>query len=383
MGKGVLVVVPTYSPNIGGVESHLGDLVQELDRRDYKVFVHTYSPITTSGVKWLPLERFNNVEIRRHRWFGKNLLHRIEKIPLLDFLYITPYLFLRVFMFMIFNKQKIDIIHGHGFNAALIGMILKNIFRKRLFLSVHAIYELNPKSITAKITKKILLAADGISTLSKASLEELVAFGIPREKISLHRNWADLERFKPIKDKKGLRNELGVPDSFSVICIARLTEIKGIREYVAVAKRIPQITFLIVGNGPLEDFVKKESDKTPNLIFLGSVDYRDLHKYYNLGDIFCIPSQYEEGYGRVAMEAVACGSPVVGSNKGGIPEAVSPEVSVLIEPTVENLEKAILQIYQTPTQFRELKDNCRSYAEKYFSSQNVEIILKGYGDKGE
>jgi glycosyltransferase involved in cell wall biosynthesis len=380
MGKGVLVIVPTYSPNIGGVESHLGDLVQQLDRRDYKVFVHTYSPITTSGVKWLPMERFNNVEIRRYRWFGKNLLHKIEKIPLLHFLYITPYLFLRAFIFMLFNSQKIDIIHGHGFNAALIGMVLKIVFGKRLFLSIHAIYELNPKSITAKLTKKILLAADGISTLSKASLEELVTFGITRNKISLHRNWADLQRFKPVENKKRLREELEVPDNFTVVCVARLTEIKGVREYVAVAKRIPQVTFLIVGNGPLESFVKEESSKTPNLIFLGSVDYRELHKYYNLGDVLCIPSQYEEGYGRVAMEAVACGSPVVGSNKGGIPEAVSPEVSILTDPTVDNLEKVILQIHQSPSLFQELKNNCKPYADKYFSSRNVEIILKGYGE---
>ena len=247
MGKGILVIVPTYSPNIGGVESHLGDLVKELGRRDYKVYVHTYSPITTPGVKWLPLERFNNTEIRRYRWFGKNLLHKIEKIPLLDFLYITPYLFIRVFVFMFFNNKKINVIHAHGFNAALIGMILKKIFRKRLFLSVHAIYEICPKSKTANITKKILLSADGISTLSKASLNELVSFGIPRENVCIHRNWADLKRFQPIENKKDLRKEFGVPDNFSVVCIARLTEIKGVREYVEVAKKIPQITFSYLG----------------------------------------------------------------------------------------------------------------------------------------
>ena len=106
-----------------------------------------------------------------------------------------------------------------------------------------------------------------------------------------------------------------------------------------------------MGNGPLESFVKKESSRTKNLIFLGSVDYIDLHKYYNLADVLCIPSQYEEGYGRVAMEAVACGLPVVGSNKGGIPEAVSEEVSILADPTVDNLEKIILRLYQNPSPF--------------------------------
>ena len=95
--KGVLIIVPTYSPNVGGVESHLGDLVRELGSSDYQVYVHTYSPITTPGVNWKPREYFNNVEIRRYSWFGKKLLHNIEKIPILTFLYIVPYLLIRVF----------------------------------------------------------------------------------------------------------------------------------------------------------------------------------------------------------------------------------------------------------------------------------------------
>ncbi|KMP10863.1 hypothetical protein UR09_05015 [Candidatus Nitromaritima sp. SCGC AAA799-A02] len=379
--KGVLIIVPTYSPNIGGVESHLGDLVQELDRRDYRVYVHTYSPITTPGAKWLPREKFNNVEIRRYGWFGKNLLHKIEKIPLLAFLYITPYLFLRVLWFMLLNQRKIDVIHAHGFNSAFIGMILKWLFKKRFFISIHAIYEMSPESKTAHLTRKILMSADGISTLSTASFEELVSFGIPRERLRIHRNWADLERFTPVEDKGELRKRLGVPDKFSVICIARLTEIKGVREYVEVASRLPQITFLLVGNGPLEAFVKEQSGKIENLIFLGSVDYRQLHLYYNLGDIFCIPSQYEEGYGRVAMEAVACGSPVVGSNKGGIPEAVNEEVSLLVEPTVDNLEKAILKVHNDQPFLDRLKSNCKDYAQEHFSRRNIEIILQGYEEQ--
>ena len=379
--KGVLIIVPTYSPNVGGVETHLGDLVRELDSNDYRVYVHTYSPITTPGVNWEPREYFNNVEIRRHAWFGKNLLHKIEKKPVLVFLYIVPYLLIRVFLFMILNHRKIDIIHAHGFNAAFIGKFLKKIFRKKLFVSVHAIYELNPKCNTALFIRNILMSADGLSALSKASYDELVSFGIPPKKLRIHENWTDLERFRPIPNKSELKRRFNLPDRFSVICIARLTAIKGIKEFVSVAKKIPEISFIIVGNGPLENFVIRESQKIKNLYFMGSVDYSDLHLYYNLGDIFCIPSQYEEGYGRVAMEALACGSPVVGSNKGGIPEVVAQNVGILVDPSVENLTEAVSRLYKDRKLFQKLKQNCRSYAEKNFSSRNAEIILKGYDER--
>ena len=109
---------------------------------------------------------------------------------------------------------------------------------------------------------------------------------------------------------------------------------------------------------------------------MGSVDYLDLHIYYNLGDIFCIPSQYEEGYGRVAAEALACGSPVVGSNKGGIPEVVSSDVGILVDPSVKNLAKAILRLHEDHELFNRLQQSCRSYSEKKFSSRNADIIFK-------
>ena len=378
--KGILIIVPTYSPNVGGVETHLGDLVRELGSSDYQVYVHTYSPITTPGVNWKPREYFNNVEIRRYSWFGKNLLHNIEKIPILTFLYIVPYLLIRVFLFMSLNHHKVDIIHAHGFNAAFIGKLLKKIFKKKLFVSVHAIYELNPKSKTGFFVRNILMSADGISTLSKPSYDELVSFGINPRKLLIHKNWIDLDRFKPIPNKLTLKRHFNLPDRFSVICIARLTIIKGIKEFISVAKKIPEVSFIIVGNGPLERFVIDESKKTKNLYFMGSVDYLDLHIYYNLGDIFCIPSQYEEGYGRVAAEALACGSPVVGSNKGGIPEVVSSSVGILVDPSVKNLAEAILRLYENHELFNRLQQSCRSYAEKNFGRRNAEIIFKGYED---
>ena len=74
---GVLILSPFFTPNIGGVESHLDDLVSALDKREYKVFVQTYSPITTRDVVWEPREKKgDSIEITRYGWVGKNLFHK-------------------------------------------------------------------------------------------------------------------------------------------------------------------------------------------------------------------------------------------------------------------------------------------------------------------
>ena len=95
---GVLILTPFFSPNIGGVETHLDNLVSILDEKGYRVFVQTYSPITTENTPWKKSELIgNNIKINRYRWFGKNLFHKLENYPILDFLYLTPYLFLGLF----------------------------------------------------------------------------------------------------------------------------------------------------------------------------------------------------------------------------------------------------------------------------------------------
>ena len=105
--QGVLILTPFFSPNIGGVETHLDNLVSILDEKGYKVFVQTYSPITTANIPWKKSERIgNNTQINRYKWFGKNLFHKLENHPVLDFLYLTPYLFCSVSFFMATNSQK-------------------------------------------------------------------------------------------------------------------------------------------------------------------------------------------------------------------------------------------------------------------------------------
>lgn len=378
-GKGVLILTPFFSPNIGGVETHFDDLVSALDRRNYRVYVQTYSPLTTENTKWRSHEHTGkNIYIRRYRWLGRSLFHRLEKYPLFDFLYLTPYLFFRTFIWLAFNSEKIDVIHAQGLNAAWMGKFYKKIFKKKLLVSTHAIYEIDKNSDTAKKIAAILKSADKILTLSKGSEDELISFGVDPEKIGFYDHWVDLESFRPL-DKKEFRNKLDLKVSdFVVLFVGRLIEKKGTRVLTEVAKKLPEVKFVFVGLGPDADLLTIAAKENKNILFLGKIVNDQLYKIYNAADLFCIPSQYEEGFGRVNMEAVACGLPVVGSNKGGIPKALDSSVSILVDPTVENLTNAIDKLHKDKKLFALLQGHARSYAENKFGEDKVLLISKYY-----
>ena len=106
--KGILILTPFFSPNIGGVESHLDDLVDQLNVHKIKSYVLTYSPLTTKTT-YLSKEKIGLCQVFRFKWFGYQLFPKLEKYPLLDFLYITPYLLIRSYFWLLFNKNKINI----------------------------------------------------------------------------------------------------------------------------------------------------------------------------------------------------------------------------------------------------------------------------------
>jgi len=377
--KGILILTPFFSPNIGGVETHLSDLISELDKKGYRVFVQTYSPITTKNTVWKTREIDGNcIQINRYRWFGENLFHKLENYPILDFLYLTPYLLIRSFFFMLSNARNIDVIHAQGLNAGIIGIILKTIFQKRFLISLHAIYNnINRHSLTSLMARMIISRADVTLGMSKAVNNQFNQTDTKRRRIEEYRYWVNLNLFKPSNLKES-RNRVGIDDRFTVLFVGRLIPVKGIKLLVEIAQELDQVQFVFVGGGPLESFLKDVSDKNSNIDFLGQVQNLHLPYYYNSADIFCIPSQYEEGLGRVVMESVACGTPVVGSNRGGISEALSETVSILVEPTHNNLKNAIKMLYIDKEKLKTLKNRCRDYAIANYSEQNLDLITKHY-----
>ena len=366
--KNILLLTPFFYPNIGGVETHLTDLVDGLNKLNYKVYVHTYSPLTTQ-TKFKSKETYGNICIYRYNWFGNNLFHKIEKYPLLDFLYLTPYLFIRVFIWMLFNHSKITTIHSHGLNGAVAGNLLSFIFKKKHITSTHALYDNPSSSLTAKLTGLVLNKTDKVLAQSNHSKDQLISWGVTDKKIELYRYWIDQKKFYPsINNKK--------TDKPTVLFVSRLIIKKGTRIIIKLAKKLKNIDFIIVGTGPESEYISKQ--KLPNINFIGKVDNSRLKEIYSQADIFIQPALYQEGFTRTIMEAVACGVPVVASDIGTIPEIVDSTVSILVKPTIDNFQSAIIKLSQNKKRLYQMKSNCLKYTNKYFSFKNINMITKHY-----
>ena len=377
--KGILILTPFFSPNIGGVESHLDNLVTALDEKGYRVFVQTYSPLTTENTLSKKLEYLgNSTKIFRHKWIGKNLFHKLENHPVLDFLYLTPYLFFRSLLFMIANSKKIETIHAQGLNAGVIGVFLKVIFRKRLLISLHAVYpQLKKNSLTTLLTNLILSNAEIVLGMSNAVINQFKKLETKKTEVKRYLYWIDIDRFKPM-NKGDARKISGIASQFTILFVGRLIPIKGVTLLIDIAKELKYAQFIFIGTGPLDILLKKSSETIPNVNFLGQVRNIDMPAYYNSADILCFPSLYEEGLGRVSMEAVACGLPVVASNVGGISETVNENISLLVKPTHDNLKNSLINLYQDENRLKKMASFCREYALKNYSKNNVNYITKYY-----
>jgi glycosyltransferase involved in cell wall biosynthesis len=281
---------------------------------------------------------------------------------------------------MLIHSRSIAVIHAQGLVPALIGNVLKIIWRKRLIVSIHAVYgwlyNLS-QTLFGKIARRVLSGADVVLTLAERSRTEIISLGVPASKVVVFTYWIDLGTFQ-LRNQKECRVQLGWHDEFVVLFVGRLIPVKGVETLIEVAKRLPQLLFVFVGDGPLRESLIGITGFQKNVMFLGKVANAELPIYYNAADILCIPSQYEEGFGRVILEALACGCPVLGAHRGGIPEAVDDSVSVLVEPNAAQLANALRLLLDYPGALEQLRKNCRPYAERHFGPGNAQIIERAY-----
>jgi len=196
--------------------------------------------------------------------------------------------------------------------------------------------------------KYALHRATKIIAVSRALKEKMIHLGIPEKKIEVVVNGVDPTIFKKM-DPHECREKLSLPqDKKHVVFIGNLVEIKGVKHLIEAFKDLPEDIFLnVVGSGvlrnALEELVKKFGLED-RIIFRGKRPYEEIPLWYNAADIFCLPS-LEEGCPNVVLEALACGTPVVASRVGAIPDVVdSLPKGILVTPAdAPALKEAILQ----------------------------------------
>lgn len=368
----ILQLTVHFPPNVGGVETHLSDLVKLLSKKEWKIVVLCYRPLSTK-VGWKMYEYHNNLEIVRLPWFT-GLWYRFVSYPLLEFLYLFPMFFF--FTPVIILIKNPIIIHAHGLIAATSAVFWGKIFRKRVIISTHNIYSFPKYGLYRSFAKAVFNNAKRNLCLSKKSFEELKALGI--DNASIFTYWIDLRKFKMIENAK---QKLGWKNEFTVLFVGRLIPEKGIDLLLKSIKTWKkEIKLVFVGVGPLEKLLISEAAKNSKIRFLGKVDQDNLPIIYSAADILIVPSISEEGFGRVIMEALACSTPVIASNLGAIPEAMDDTVGRLIDINPQNIKNTVEDFYMHPTKLAILSKNAREFALKRYSEKNGDTIIQSYSD---
>lgn len=162
----------------------------------------------------------------------------------------------------------------------------------------------------------------------------------------------DLELFTPVPTQRA-RTQLGLKQGEAILLfVGRIEPLKGIDLLIAAAARLKQresVRVLIIGGDasamPEIEALRVQARRLGiyrRVSFLGAVDHAQLPLYYSAADVTVVPSFYES-FGLVAVESMACGSPVVASNVGGLATTViDGETGYLVSPlTPERFASAI------------------------------------------
>jgi phosphatidyl-myo-inositol dimannoside synthase len=153
----------------------------------------------------------------------------------------------------------------------------------------------------------------------------------------------DVKHFSPSETDQKLIEKYRLQNRRVIVSVGRLVHRKGqdklIEAMPEVLKRYPDAVLLLVGEGPIKSMLEKligHHGLENHVIFTGRIQFADLPKYIQLGEIFAMPSRDRffglevEGLGIVYLEASACGVPVIVGKSGGAPDAVTNNKTGLI-----------------------------------------------------
>ena len=201
--------------------------------------------------------------------------------------------------------------------------------------------------------------------------------GAESSKITVIPNGIDTSFFKPYSNA---REHLNLDVNSKIILYAgRLSHEKGLKYLLDAVKNIKKefkdLQLYIVGEDPEEENLKEYARKLKidNVVkFRGWISKRELVYFYSAADVVVVPS-LSEPFGRVPIEAMACGKPVVGSNVGGIPDYLNDGVTgFLTEPkNIDALSEKIKMILEDKELAERLAENAYNYVLENLTWEKV------------
>jgi len=309
-------VTSYFEPHVGGVETHVRELSRELVRRGHEVTVLT-ADTEGAGARGA-LGGFDVVRVpSRSVWLktpsmpavaeaiasGRfDLVHSHTPPPLAAWRASRACRRLRIPHVLTFHCDP-EIVHPLG--GPIVGLFRLTLGRGTLRRSDELIS----------------------TTASYASTSREIWNYTP----TVIPNAVDSEFFSPREPARHVLDGLPGTPGFRILCVGRLVEHKGIEQLIdAMAFLRPPAELIIVGEGALRAALEERARASPSasrIHFAGRVPLEDLPDFYRACDVFALPSVSRlEAFGIVALEAMACGLPVVASDIPGVREVVTDGV---------------------------------------------------------
>jgi glycosyltransferase involved in cell wall biosynthesis len=283
------------------------------------------------------------------------------------------------------DGKRADVVHFHEYVPAFLAQRLYGI--DPLTYTAHtpnwSLAPLSRSSVIGRLLMWVERAAIRRSRLTFA-LGDYLAAAVPNANIVTVPSGLDIEAW-PVMDRGEARRALGMSErEFAVVFAGRIHPVKGIHTLLdaieKVARSLPDVRVHLIG--PLsgsfdsrdkftEPYARKMQDRAQTLPvqFLGFINRKDLRyrQYLAAADVFVLPSRAEP-QGLVVLEALAMGTPVIGSATGGIPGAVSSDVGYLFQPGDSDMLAArIREAHDHPDRLQAMRTAARDRVRRHYS----------------
>jgi len=364
----------TCYPTYGGSGALATELGIALAERGHEVHFITYQqPFRLPA--FLPRIFFHEVDVVRY--------------PLFEY---PPYdLALAVRMHEVARDHALDLLHAHYAIPHATSAWIARAMLEDAGESVKIITTLHGTDITLigqdpsfrAITKFSIERSDGLTAVSEYLRRETVsAFGCTGCTVDVIHNFVDPTVFDRSRYRPVLKEQLGNHNRV-LIHVSNFRPVKRVRDIVRifalVRKSVPSV-LVMVGDGP--DRVEAEQEARDLGVhdatyFLGKIDA--VAPLLASADLFLLPSQ-SESFGLSALEALACGVPVVASRAGGLPEVIRDGVTGALRPVgdVDAMATAASEILSDAQRWRRMSDAAAEDARARFSRDDVVAQYEAY-----
>ncbi|MFN8594229.1 MAG: glycosyltransferase [Thermomicrobiales bacterium] len=303
---------------------------------------------------------------------------------------------------------RYDVVHAHywlsGWVADLVRRYWSTPFVQMFHTTAHmknavAAQVDKETDLRARIEKRLLSLADGLIAANPDERADLIwRMGVPAERVCTIPPGVDLELFQP-EPRASARDALGLnADERVVLFVGRIDPIKGIDTLIEAAALMKEanepgldpLTFVLVGGdlndagepvGPLANVASALNDKgvADGFRLVGSQSQNLLPRFYSAADVVAVPSLYES-FGLVAVEALACGAPVVASRAGGLRFTIDEGVTgLLVRPkSASALATALTAILTDDAMRASMAASARPSVERYDWSNIAREVLHVY-----